>query len=72
MHYEIFGPVKEALIIMDLQKLFSWIFQTSKVFDCIDPNLRIAKLHAYGLSVDALGLIYDYLSNRKQRVKIND
>ncbi len=50
---------------MDLQKLFSWIFQTTKAFDCIDPNLRIAKLHAYGLSVDALGRIYDYLSNRK-------
>ena len=65
-------PVKEALIMMDLQKLFSWIFQTSKSFEYIDPNLRIAKLHAYVLSADALDLIYDYLSNRKQRVKIND
>ncbi len=44
----------------------------SKAFDCIDHNLLIAKLHAYGLSAGALGLIYDYLSNRKQRVKIND
>ena len=50
-------PVKEALIIMDLQKLFSWIFQTSKAFEYIDHNLQ--KLHAYGLSVDALGVIYD-------------
>ncbi len=64
-------PVKEVLIIMDLQKLFSWIFQTSKAFDYIDPNLLIVKLHVYGLSVDALGVIYDYLSNRKQRMKIN-
>ena len=63
-------PVKEALIIMDLQKLFSWIFQTSKAFEYIDHNLQ--KLHAYGLSVDALVIIYDCLSNRKQRVKIND
>ena len=51
--------VKEALIIMDLQKLFSWIFQTSKAFDYIDPNILIAKLHAYVLSADALGRIYD-------------
>ena len=52
-------PVKEVLIIMDLQKLFSWIFQTTKAFEYIDPNLLIAKLHAYGLSDDGLGLIYD-------------
>ncbi len=48
------------------------LIDLSKAFDYFDPNLRIANLPAYGLSVDALGLIYDYLSNRKQRVKIND
>ena len=35
-------------------------------------DLIIAKLEAYGFHIDALKLIHDYLSNRKQRVKVND
>ena len=30
----------------------------------------VAKLHAYGLDMMALRLIYSYLSNKKQRVKL--
>ena len=43
----------------------------SKAFDCLNHELLIAKLEAYGFSRSALKLVYDYLSNRKQRVKIN-
>ena len=43
----------------------------SKVFDCVNDGLIIAKLSVYGLDMDALQLIRSYLSNRKQRVKIN-
>ena len=44
----------------------------SKAFACISHYLMIAELEAYGFHIDALKLIHDYLSNRKQRVKVND
>ena len=44
----------------------------SKAFDCANHGLLIAKLSAYGLTMDVLQLIRSYLSNRQQRVKINN
>ena len=44
----------------------------SKAFDCLPHDLIVAKLHAYGLSIDSLKLIIIYLTERKQRVKIID
>ena len=44
----------------------------SKAFDCLPHELLIAKLEAYGFDEKAVTLIYNYLSNRKQRVKISD
>ena len=43
----------------------------SKAFDCFDHELLTAKLNEYGFDLTALRLIYDYLSNRKQRTKID-
>ena len=43
-----------------------------KAFDCLDHELLTAKLNAYGFSLPALRLINDYLSNRKQRTKIEN
>ena len=44
----------------------------SKAFDCLSQELLIAKLDACSFDKKSLKLIYIYLSNRKQRVKIND
>ena len=44
----------------------------SKAFDCLSHELLIAKLYAYGFDKRSLMLIYNYLSNCKQRVKVND
>ena len=43
----------------------------SKAFDCINHELLIAKLSAYGLDRNATKFFYSYLNERKQRVKIN-
>ena len=43
----------------------------SKAFDCLVHDLLIAKLHAYGFDKASLTLVYNYLTDRKQRVKLN-
>ena len=43
----------------------------SKAFDCLNHELFIAKLEAYGFETGELSFIYDYLSKRNQRTKIN-
>ena len=42
----------------------------SKAFDCLPHELLITKLHAYDFDMRSLNLIYHYLSNIKQRVKV--
>ena len=42
-----------------------------KAFDCIDHELLIAKLYAYGFDKNSLYFINSYLKGRKQRTKIN-
>ena len=44
----------------------------SKAFDCLPHDLIIAKLHAYGFDKASLRLTYSYLTDRYQRVKINN
>ena len=43
----------------------------SKAVDCLSYDLLIAKLNAYGFNYKSLQLIYSYLTNRYQRVRIN-
>ena len=44
----------------------------SKESDCLDHELITAKHDAYGISLPALQLTYECLSNKKQRTKIDD
>ena len=47
------------------------LMDLSKAYDCLPHDLLIAKLEAYGFDLQSLTIILNYLSNRKQRVKIN-
>ena len=58
---------------VDGDKVFDALLtDLSKAFDCLDHELLIAKLNAYGLTLPALTLINDYLSNRRQRTRIGN
>ena len=46
------------------------LMDLSKAFDCLSHDLIIAKLTAYGLGDGALQIIYSYLKDRKQSVKV--
>ena len=49
----------------DLKMFGALLTDLSKGFDCLDHELFIAKLNAYGFSLTALKLVHNYLSNRK-------
>ena len=58
---------------MDQNEAFGALLtDLSKAFDCVNHDLLIAKLSAYGVGFSALKLILSYLSGRKQRVRINN
>ena len=44
----------------------------SKAFDCLNHELLVAKLNMYGFTLPALKLVHDYLSDRKQRTRVNN
>ena len=58
---------------VDKNKSFAALLtDLSKAFDCLDHELLTAKFNAYGFALPALRLIHNYLTNKKQRTKIDD
>ena len=52
--------------VADNSKAFGALLaDLSKAFDCLNHDLLIAKLHAYGLDIYSLNIPHDYLNNRK-------
>ena len=49
----------------------SLLTDLSKAFHCLSHDFLLPKLNAYGVSLPVLKLVQSYLSNRKQRTKIN-
>ena len=44
----------------------------SEAFDCLPHNLMIAKLHAYRFEKASLRLMHSYLTDRYQRIEMNN
>ena len=49
----------------------AFLTDLSKASGSLDHELLIAKFNAYGFSLPTLKLVHDYLSMRKQRIKVN-
>ena len=57
---------------VDKEKYFrALLIDLSETSDCRSHELLISKLHAYNFDLPALNGIQSYLSNRKERTKIN-
>ena len=50
----------------------AFLTDLSKAFNCLDHELFTAKLNEYGFDLPGLRLVHAYLSNRKQRKKIEN
>ena len=66
------GNVRKWKRSVNNSKMFGALLtDLSKAFNCLDHELLIAKLNTCGFSLTVLKLVHNYLSNKKQRAKIN-
>ena len=56
----------------DLNEFRALLTNLTKAFDYIDHKILTAKLFWYRVSLSALNLIHSYLTNKTQRIKINN
>ena len=58
---------------VDKGKVFrALLTDLAKALDCLNHELLIAKLNAYGFTLPTLKLLHDYLSDRKKRTRLNN
>ena len=58
---------------VDSSKAFGALLtDVSKAFDCLEYELLIVKLNAYGFSLVPLRLLHNYLPHRKHRARVNN
>ena len=65
--------LEKRKVTVDNNEVFGALLtDLSKAFDCLSHDILFAKLHSYGLSLTSPRLLSDYLSNRKQRIKVEN
>ena len=70
--HALIAVIEKAKKIIDKGGTFGALLtDLSKAFDCMTHDLLIARLHALNFDMNALNMIFDYLTGRKQIVKIN-
>ena len=64
--------IEKWLVCVDDSQIGGTILtDLSKTFNCINKYLIIAKFHAYGFSYKPLNFIRSYLTDWKERTRIN-
>ena len=61
---------KNAWMTLELLQLSLWTYLKHKI--AFPHNLLIVKLHAYSVNMNTLEVLFSYLTNRKQKVKVNE
>ena len=70
--HSLIAMIEKARKILDKNGTFGALLTDfSKAFDCMTHDFLIAKLYALNIDMNALKPIFNYLTERKQRVKIN-
>ena len=57
---------------MLLQVFGALLTNLSKIFNCLNHGILIAKLNTHGFTLLTLKLMHKYLTNGTQRVQVND
>ena len=70
-HHVLMRMIENCENALDNKKVIAALsVHLSKAFACLQHDLIIAKLHAYGFEIQALKLTCSYLSNRFQSAKV--
>ena len=73
LNHVLIGLIENLKKSLDQKKFLGTVLMDlSKAFDSIPHDLLIAKIHAYGFSLDAVTFFYSYLKRRRQNMRINN